>query len=24
VFGLLIYPFIWLSQRLEKRWKLHE
>ena len=24
VFGLLIYPFILLSQRLEKRWKLHE
>ncbi len=24
VFGLLIYPFIWLSQRLEKRWKGHE
>lgn len=24
VFGLLIYPFIWLSQRLEKRWKSHE
>jgi polar amino acid transport system permease protein len=21
VFGLLIYPFIWLSQRLEQRWK---
>lgn len=24
VFGLLIYPFILLSQRLEKKWKLHE
>lgn len=24
VFGLLIYPFIWLSQRLERRWKVHE
>ncbi|CAN5912606.1 amino acid ABC transporter permease [soil metagenome] len=24
IFGLLIYPFIWLSQRLEKRWKSHE
>lgn len=24
VFGVLIYPFILLSQRLEKRWKVHE
>jgi hypothetical protein len=21
LFGLMIYPFIWLSQRLEQRWK---
>jgi polar amino acid transport system permease protein len=24
VFGVLIYPFIWLSQRLEKRWQVQE
>jgi len=24
VFGVLIYPFIWLSQRLERRWKTRE
>jgi len=24
VFGVLIYPFIFLSQQLEKKWKLHE
>jgi polar amino acid transport system permease protein len=24
VFGVLIYPFIWLSQRLERRWKKHQ